>query len=173
MTRRRRGSSATCPLRIRRASIRRCCGIACRQREGGWCDEATPPVLLHHSGQTLGRPPGSDPKSSLAYPNGLSASWTYDAKGQLLQVCNATPTNVISQYDYTYDSAGRRIARAHSGTAFAQSDTIDYACNAKSELTNAVAVADANYTYAYDFEEIGNRRTSSECGVRSAEYGLK
>ena len=134
--------------------------------------------LLHHFYSTIGvRPwtylPGSDPKSSLAYPNGLSASWTYDAKGQLLQVCNATPTNVISQYDYTYDSAGRRIARAHSGTAFAQSDTIDYAYNAKSELTNAVAVADANYTYAYDFEEIGNRRTSSECGVRSAEYGLK
>ena len=37
----------------------------------------------------------------------LTASWTYDANNQLLQVCNATPTNVISQYDYTYDAAGR------------------------------------------------------------------
>ena len=114
--------------------------------------------------------PNSDLKSSLTYPNGLTATWTYDANNQLLQVRNATTTNVISQYDYTYDAAGRRIARAHTGTAFAQADTIDYAYNAKSELTNAVAVADSNYTYAYDFDEIGNRRTSSECGVRSAEY---
>ena len=49
--------------------------------------------------------PGSDLKSSLVYPNGLTASWQYDANSQLLQVCNATPTNVISQYDYTYDEA--------------------------------------------------------------------
>ncbi len=48
--------------------------------------------------------PGSDLKSSLAYPNGLSAFWAYDVKNQLLQVCNAFPTNVISQYDYTYGS---------------------------------------------------------------------
>ena len=54
---------------------------------------------------------GSDLKSSLTYPNGLTASWQYDANSQLLQVCNATPTNVISQYDYTYDPAGRRVAR--------------------------------------------------------------
>ena len=41
---------------------------------------------------------GSDLKSSLAYPNGLTASWRYDANNQLLQVCNATPTNLISQW---------------------------------------------------------------------------
>jgi len=32
---------------------------------------------------------GSDLKSSLTYPNGLTASWPYDANGQLLQVKNA------------------------------------------------------------------------------------
>ena len=69
-----------------------------------------------------------------------------------------------------YDAACRRIARAHTGTAFAQPDAINYAYDIKSELTNAVASVDSNYTYAYDFDEIGNRRTSSECGVRSAEY---
>ena len=42
---------------------------------------------------------GSDLKSSLAYPNGLTASWTYDANNHLLQVCNAFPTNVISLGD--------------------------------------------------------------------------
>ena len=106
--------------------------------------------------------PGSDLKSSLAYPNGLIASWTYDANNQLLQVCNAFPTNVISQYDYTYDAAGRRVACTKSGSAFAHDDIVDYGYNARSELTNAVAAVDSDYRYAYDFDDIGNRETASE-----------
>ena len=91
--------------------------------------------------------PGSDLKASLQYPNGLTASWTYDANNQLLQVRNArtvpsspsmttedqtvvsqaVPSSpsmtteefeIISQFDYTYDAAGRRTAIAKSGTAF-------------------------------------------------------
>ena len=108
---------------------------------------------------------GADRKSSLTYPNGLTASWQYDANNQLLQVCNATPTNVISQYDYTYDAAGRRVSCAKSGTAFRQDDTIAYGYNARSELTNATAAVDSDYRYAYDFDEIGNRETSSERGT--------
>jgi YD repeat-containing protein len=111
--------------------------------------------------------PGSDLKTSLAYPNGLAASWSYDANNQLLQVCNATPTNVISQYDYTYDAAGRRVSCAKSGSAFAQNDTLSYGYNEKSELTNAVAAVDSDYRYAYDFDDIGNRESSSERGTNS------
>ena len=111
--------------------------------------------------------PGSDLKSSLAYPNGLTASWTYDANDQLLQVRNATPTNVISQYDYTYDAAGRRVACGKSGSTFAENDTLSYGYNEKSELTNVVAAVDAGYRYAYVFDDIGNRDASSECGVNS------
>ena len=107
---------------------------------------------------------GSDLKSSLTYPNSLTASWTYDANNQLLQVCNATPTNVISQYDYTYDGAGRRIACGKSGIVFTQDDSIAYGYNEKSELTNAVATVDSAYRYAYDFDEIGNRETATERG---------
>ena len=110
---------------------------------------------------------GSDLKSQLLYPNGLTASWTYDANNQLLQVCNATPTNVISQYDYTYDAAGRRISCAKSGSAFTQDDTISYGYNARSELTNAVAAVDTNYRYSYAFDDIGNRKSSSERGTNS------
>ncbi len=91
----------------------------------------------------------------------------YDAKGQLLQVCNATPTNVISQYDYTYDVAGRRVACGKSDSAFAQNDSVAYGYNARSELTNAVASVDADYRYAYDFDDIGNRRNSAERGTNS------
>ena len=158
--------------------------------------------------------PGSDLKSSLAYPNGLTASWTYDANNQLLQICNAFPTNILSRYDYTYDvagrrvacgksgsafaqndtlsygynekseltnavasvdsdyrysydPAGRRVACAKSGSAFAQNDTLSYGYNEKSELTNAVAAVDSNYRYTYDFDDIGNRKTSSERGTNS------
>ena len=114
--------------------------------------------------------PGSDLKSQLAYPNGLTASWTYDANSQLLQVRNATPTNVISQYDYAYDAAGRRIACARSGVAMSVIDTIAYAYNVRGELTNALSNVDANYAYSYQYDYIGNRVSSEECGVRSAEY---
>ena len=110
---------------------------------------------------------GSDLKSSLAYPNGLTASWTYDANNQLLQVCNAMPANTISQYDYTYDVTGCRVACAKSGSAFAQNDTLSYGYNEKSELTNAVAAVDSDYRYAFDFDDIGNRRSSAERGTNS------
>ena len=110
---------------------------------------------------------GSDLKSSLVYPNGLTASWQYDANSQLLQVCNAMPTNVISQYDYVYDAAGRRVSCAKSGSAFAAPDTCAYLYDARGELTNATASVDAAYRYAYRFDDIGNRETSSERGTNS------
>jgi len=106
--------------------------------------------------------PGSDLKSALAYPNGLIASWSYDVNNQLLQVCNATPTNIISQYDYAYDSAGRRIARDHSGSAFDHADHINYGYNIRSELTNALATVDSSYSYSYMYDDIGNRIWSLE-----------
>ena len=55
-----------------------------------------------------------------------------------------------------------------SGIAFTQNDTLSYGYNEKSELTNAVASVDAVYRYAYDFDDIGNRETSSERGTNSA-----
>jgi len=110
---------------------------------------------------------GSDLKSSLAYPNGLTASWTYDANGQLLQVKNAFPTNTISQYDYACDAGGRRVEVSKSGSVFTKDDTIAYGYNEKSELTNAVAAVDSDYRYAYDFDQIGNRESSSERGTNS------
>ena len=42
--------------------------------------------------------------------------------------------------------------------------------NARSELISATAAVNAAYRYGYDFDDIGNRRSSAECGVQSAEY---
>ena len=111
--------------------------------------------------------PGSDLKSSLAYPNGLTAFWAYDANSQLLQVRNAFPANIISQYDYTYDAMGRRVNVSQTGTAFAQNDSVAYCYNIRSELTNAVAAVDSSYLYAYGFDDIGNREVASGRGVNS------
>ena len=85
----------------------------------------------------------------------------------MLQVRNATPTNTISRYDYVYDAAGRRINVSKSGSAFDHDDSISYGYNARSELTNAVAAVDSDYSYAYDFDDIGNREASSERGTNS------
>ena len=111
--------------------------------------------------------PGSDLKASLQYPNGLTASWSYDANNQLLQVRNATPTNIISQFDYTYDAAGRRTAIAKGGTAFGDlSGSIDsYAYNARCELTSARRTKNGQpipgFSEDFDYDPIGNRRSSA------------
>ncbi len=60
---------------------------------------------------------GSDLKSSLTYPNGLTASWTYGNRGELLEVENALPSGSVSKYVYTYDAVGRRIGRWMNGDA--------------------------------------------------------
>ena len=111
--------------------------------------------------------PDSDLKSSLTYPNGLTASWSYGNCGELLEVNNASPTDTISKYIYTYDAAGRRDGCDKSGSAFTTPDTNSYLYNARSELTNATAAIDSDYRYGYDFDDIGNRKTSAERGTNS------
>jgi RHS repeat-associated protein len=112
--------------------------------------------------------PGSDLKSSLAYPNGLTASWQYDANYQLLQVSNAFPTNVISQYDYAYDAAGRRVQITRSGAAMSETRTDVYGYNARSELVSASKLGGSQSSateYAYSYDDIGNRITSLDLGT--------
>ena len=109
---------------------------------------------------------GSDLKSSLDYPNGLAASWAYDANGQLLQVKNAFPTNTISQYDYAYDAAGRRVQIARSGSAMSENRTDVYGYNARGELVFSRGDAEgAENDFAYEYDNIGNRLTSLDLGT--------
>ena len=49
----------------------------------------SPTPTLNSNSFTWNYLDGSDLKSSLAYPNGLTASWTYGNRGELLEVCNA------------------------------------------------------------------------------------
>ena len=110
---------------------------------------------------------GASLKASLAYPNGLVSSWAYDAENRLAQVRNATPSAVISRFDYAYDAAGRRIAVTRSGTAFGDLSgaTDRYACNARGEVTGVrrtkggQPVQGFSEDFAYD--PIGNRTSSA------------
>ena len=114
---------------------------------------------------------GSDLKSSLSYSNGLTASWAYDANSRLLQVCNATPTNTISQYDYAYDAAGRRVQIARSGSAMSENRTDVHGYNARGELVFSRGAAEgAENDFAYEYDDIGNRMTSSELVIGMDEH---
>ncbi len=105
-------------------------------------------------------------KQSLSCPNGLTASWTYDANNRLIQVRNATSTNIISQFDYTHDAAGRRTSIARSGSAFGDlSGAVDaYAYNARNELTGAHRTKNGQsvlgFSEDFDYDPIGNRQSS-------------
>ena len=113
---------------------------------------------------------GSDLKSSLSYPNGLTASWVYGNSGELLEVDNAFPVGTVSKYVYAYDTAGRRISCAKSGSAFDAVDTISYFYNARGELTNAIAAVDSDYRFSYCFDDIGNRKTAIERGTNTLYF---
>ena len=70
----------------------------------------------------------------------------------------------------TYNLQGKRITSenlAGQVTTTAWDCCLAYAYNNRSELTNAVAAVDSDYRYAYDFDDIGNRETSSERGMNS------
>ena len=110
--------------------------------------------------------PGSDLKSSLAYPNGLTATWTYDANNQLLQVRNAFPTNIVSQYDYAYNAAGRRVEIVRSGSAMSETRTDYYGYNERGELIFSRRGAEnAEDEFVYSYDDIGNRITSFDLGT--------
>ena len=64
----------------------------------------------------------------------------------------------------------RRVWCDKSGSAFDTPDTYAYLYNTRSELTNATAAVDSAYRYGYDFDDIGNRRSSVERRTQSAEY---
>ena len=114
---------------------------------------------------------GSDLKSALSYPNGLTAAWTYDASDQLLQALNATPTNVISQYDYTYDAAGRRTAITRSGSMMSETRTDHYGYNDRNELVSGAKSGGSQSSateYEYSYDDIGNRLSSLDLGTNRA-----
>ena len=103
-------------------------------------------------------------------PNNVISQYFNAHRDLLLRVKNTVNGNVISQYNYTNDVLGRRSSMTKSGSMtreFAEPETLNYAYNARSELTGAVSSADPAYNYAYAFDNIGNRATASAAGTQT------
>ena len=87
----------------------------------------------------------------------VATNWYTDG----VMVSNATESGVLTRC--AYDALRRETARI-DGRGNVTRTVHD-------GLGRVAATIDAlSNTTAYDFDEIGNRRTSSECGVMSAEY---
>lgn len=100
--------------------------------------------------------------------NGTYTTYAYDASGNLLHLINYAGTGgVESQFDYTYDAAGRASTMATVNGLW----TYDY--DAGGELTHAVfastspTVPNQDLTYVYD--ALGNRIQTIENGM-AAQY---
>ena len=77
--------------------------------------------------------------------------------------------SVSSQYDYTTDAAGRRTEIARSGTAMTEARADAYGYNARNELISAARQGGPGSVpadeYAYQYDDIGNRITSTDLGT--------
>ena len=100
--------------------------------------------------------------------NNIHTTYSYDPAGQLIGLTNYNVDgSVLSRFDYTYDSRGRRVSM----------DTLDgkwdYEYDDLGQLTHAVfasvnpAISNQDLTYIYD--PVGNRLRTIENGVAS-EY---
>ena len=72
--------------------------------------------------------------------------------------------SVSSQYDYTYDAAGRRTKIARSGSAMSGTRNDAYGYNIRNELISATKNAE-NTEYQYSYDDIGNRLSSFDLGT--------
>ena len=97
--------------------------------------------------------------------------YAYEADRDVLaQVRSEFGGETVSQYDYTTDAAGRRTEIARSGTAMTEARADAYGYNDRSELTSAAklggpASVPATTEYAYQYDDIGNRITSTDLGT--------
>ena len=98
--------------------------------------------------------------------NGVYTTYGYDAAGELLHLVNyASDGSVLSHFDYTYDSRGRRTEMATSyGTWTYEYDDIG-------QLTHAVLVSTdpsvPSQDLRYVYDGVGNRIYIIENGVRT------
>ena len=104
----------------------------------------------------------SDLISQMTSPNGVTSSWNYEDKRNLLtQVQNGS----VSDFGYTNNAIGNRTAMSRAGSAFTTPDTISYSYNSRSEVIGAVSNQNSAYNYAYSFDPIGNRLTANLAGT--------
>jgi len=81
---------------------------------------------------------------------------TYEPNRDLVDVVeNTFNQTVLSKFDYTNDTVGRRTGRADTGDAFASQQANAFGYNARSEVESADM---RNGQSEYEYDPIGNRR---------------
>ena len=101
---------------------------------------------------------GSNLLETLTMPNGMTLEQSYEAKRDLLADMDYNRgTTLVSHRAYAYDALGRPTVRTLLRQGTTRRDVFSY--NGRSELAAATLGTDA---YAYDYDNIGNRKTARE-----------
>ncbi len=110
--------------------------------------------------------PGTNLLQTLVKPNNMTLTQSYEEKRDLLigQLYKRSNTSVASRA-YTYDTLGRPVTRSTAKNGATVNDSFGY--NSRSEL-NAATVN--NESYAYDYDNIGNRETAQEAAESATSY---
>ena len=110
--------------------------------------------------------PGTNLLQTLVKPNNMTLTQSYEEKRDLLigQLYKRSSTTVASRA-YTYDTLGRPLTRSTAKDGSTVNDSFGY--NSRSELNTATV---NNESYAYDYDNIGNRETSQEAAESATTY---
>ncbi len=110
--------------------------------------------------------PGTNQLQTLTMPNGMTLTQQFEEKRDLLtgMLYKRGTTGVVERY-YTYDSLGRPLTRSESRNGSTRNDA--FAHNDRSELSEATLGSDS---YAYAYDNIGNRKTAQENAEEATAY---
>jgi RHS repeat-associated protein len=125
--------------------------------------------------------PNSHLLQSMTTDSGLATTYAYEPHRNLrTRIRNEHSGSVISQYDYVYDSLGRRTSVQNSGAAFAQAAFNLYGYNNRSELTGSqryIGIDPGDTTSpvnaearSYLYDNIGNRESAIEALTKQITY---
>ena len=110
--------------------------------------------------------PGTHLLQKLNKPNGMSLTQSFESQRDLLiGMAYHRGTTLVAQRTYTYDTLGRPLSRSTARNGQTVNDSFGY--NNRSELTTATVNGGA---YAYDYDNIGNRKTAQEATEEVTGY---
>lgn len=109
---------------------------------------------------------GTNLLQTLEKPNNMTLTQSYEDKRDLL-ICQLykRDTTTVASRTYSYDSLGRPVTRSTSKDEATVNDSFGY--NSRSELNIATV---NNETYAYDYDNIGNRVSAQKAAETVTVY---
>ncbi|WP_395746840.1 RHS repeat-associated core domain-containing protein [Prosthecobacter sp.] len=100
--------------------------------------------------------------SGVTYSSGLSSTRTADALGRLDAITWSVGGVTVSGHDYTLNALNRRTAaQRQDGSSWS------YGYNARGEVTNAAKGTEPGKQFAFAYDGIGNRTSSSVSSIAS------